>query len=128
MPARPAWQEPKEAICSTPSCLIVIHTTSRQLELYEENRLIQHCPIAVGKVATPTPHGRYTIATKTAYPGDIFGTHLLGLSIPHYGIHGTNNPSSIGQAVSKGCIRMHNHDVENLFQHVEIGTPVIIQC
>jgi len=110
-----------------PRRLIVIHTTRRQLELYEENRLIKHYPIAVGKEATPTPHGCYTITTKTAYPGDIFGSHLMGLSIPHYGIHGTNNPSSIGQAVSKGCIRMHNHDVENLFLQVEIGTPVIIR-
>ena len=107
---------------------IIIYTTRRQLELYEENWLIQHYPIAVGKGTTPTPHGRYTIATKTVYPGGLFGSRWMGLSIPHYGIHGTNNPSSIGQAISKGCIRMHNHDVEHLFQRVEIGTLVIIQA
>jgi lipoprotein-anchoring transpeptidase ErfK/SrfK len=106
---------------------IVIHTARRRIELYEGNRLIRNYPIAVGKGTTPTPQGRFTIASKTAYPGGIFGSHWMGLSIPHYGIHGTNNPSSIGQAVSKGCIRMHNRDVENLFQYVEIGTPVIIQ-
>lgn len=106
---------------------IVIHTIRRQLELFEEHRLIRHYPIAVGKRETPTPHGRYTIATKTLYPGGLFGSRWLGLSIPHYGIHGTNNPASIGQAVSKGCIRMHNHDVEHLFQRVDIGTSVIIQ-
>ena len=106
---------------------IVIHTARRQLELYEGNQLIQHYPIAVGKGATPTPHGRYTIATKTVYPGGLFGSRWMGLSIPHYGIHGTNNPTSIGQAVSKGCIRMHNHDVETLFQRVEIGTTVTIE-
>ncbi|MDR3600106.1 MAG: L,D-transpeptidase [Desulfosporosinus sp.] len=110
-----------------PNRSIVIHTARRQLELYEENRLIRQYPIAVGKGATPTPHGRYTIATKTLYPGGLFGSRWMGLSIPHYGIHGTNNPSSIGQAVSKGCIRMHNHDVEHLFQRVEIRTSVIIQ-
>ncbi|ODA41576.1 L,D-transpeptidase [Desulfosporosinus sp. BG] len=110
-----------------PNRLIVIHTARRQLELYEGNRLIHHYPIAVGKGATPTPHGHYTIATKTVYPGGLFGSRWMGLSIPHYGIHGTNNSASIGQAVSKGCIRMHNHDVEALFQRVEIGTPVIIE-
>ncbi|MEG0386476.1 MAG: L,D-transpeptidase, partial [Solibacillus sp.] len=41
-------------------------------------------------------------------------------------IHGTNNPSSIGHAVSHGCIRMHNEDVEELARTVPIGTQVII--
>lgn len=110
-----------------PNRTIVIHTSQRQLELYEGNRLIRRYPIAVGKSATPTPHGYYSIATKTLYPGGVFGSRWLGLSIPHYGIHGTNNSASIGQAISKGCIRMHNPDVEHLFQHVEVGTPVRIQ-
>jgi lipoprotein-anchoring transpeptidase ErfK/SrfK len=110
-----------------PNRSIVILTARRRLELYDGNQLIQHYPIAVGRGAPPTPNGHYTIATKTVYPGGIFGSRWMGLSIPHYGIHGTNNPASIGQAVSKGCIRMHNHDAESLFQRVEIGTPVIIQ-
>jgi Uncharacterized protein conserved in bacteria len=110
-----------------PNHTIVIHTNRRQLELYEGNRLIKNYPIAVGKGSTPTPTGYYSIATKTFYPGGVFGSRWMGLSIPHYGIHGTNNPSSIGQAVSKGCIRMHNYDAEHLFQRVQIGTPVIIQ-
>jgi lipoprotein-anchoring transpeptidase ErfK/SrfK len=50
----------------------------------------------------------------------------LGLSIPHVGIHGTNNPSSIGGFVSKGCIRMQNRDVLELAGLVPIGTPVSI--
>jgi lipoprotein-anchoring transpeptidase ErfK/SrfK len=110
-----------------PNRSIVIHTARRRLELYEGNRLIQHYSIAVGKSATPTPNGYYTIATKTVSPGGVFGSRWMGLTIPGYGIHGTNNPASIGQAISKGCIRMHNHDVESLFQRVEIGTPVTIQ-
>ena len=52
----------------------------------------------------------------------------LGLSIPsgNYGIHGTNNPSSIGKAVSNGCIRMYNRDVTELSKTVPLGTPVKI--
>lgn len=109
-----------------PNYRIVIYPARRLLELYHGAQRIRAYPIAVGKKSTPTPLGHYTIATKTVSPGGVFGSRWLGLSIPHYGIHGTNNPSSIGQAVSKGCIRMHNHDVENLFQLVQIGTPVTI--
>lgn len=50
----------------------------------------------------------------------------MGLSKPHYGIHGTNKPSSIGKAVSNGCIRMYNKDVIELFNIVPIGTVVKI--
>jgi hypothetical protein len=48
----------------------------------------------------------------------------MGLSIKGYGIHGNNNPNSIGKAVSGGCIRMRNQDVEELFGMVSTGTPV----
>ena len=109
-----------------PNYRIIIYPARRILELYQGTQRIRYYPIAVGKKSTPTPPGHSTITTKTMYPGGVFGSRWLGLSIPHYGIHGTNNPSSIGQAVSKGCIRMHNHDVENLFQLVGIGTPVTI--
>ncbi|MGZ0879436.1 L,D-transpeptidase [Priestia megaterium] len=43
-----------------------------------------------------------------------------------YGIHGNNNESSIGKYVSHGCVRMHNKDVEKLYEKVQIGTPVAI--
>ena len=50
----------------------------------------------------------------------------MSLSKQHYGIHGTNDPSSIGHAVSHGCIRMQNRDVEELASIVPIGTEVVI--
>jgi lipoprotein-anchoring transpeptidase ErfK/SrfK len=43
-----------------------------------------------------------------------------------YAIHGTNRPSSIGGFVSFGCIRMHNRDVMDLYQRVQVGTPVVV--
>ncbi len=105
---------------------IIVHTASRRLELYEGGRLIGSYPIAIGKAHTPTPHGNFSIVSKHINPGGPFGSRWLGLSIHGYGIHGTNNPSSIGTAASKGCIRMHNHDVENLSRSVDIGTTVKI--
>ena len=44
-----------------------------------------------------------------------------------YRIHGTNDPSSIGKAMSSGCIRMLNEDVADLFDKVERGTPVVVR-
>ncbi|MBP2658929.1 MAG: ErfK/YbiS/YcfS/YnhG family protein [Firmicutes bacterium] len=61
-----------------------------------------------------------------ANPGGAFGAMWMGLNIPHYGIHGTNSPSSIGKIVSHGCIRMYNNDVLVLSRLVSIGTPVRI--
>lgn len=44
----------------------------------------------------------------------------------HIEIHGNNNESSIGKYVSQGCVRMHNDDIEKLFDKVQVGTPVTI--
>ncbi|MBS4176837.1 L,D-transpeptidase [Lederbergia citrea] len=105
---------------------IDISTLRHQLTLYNGNKKIKAYPIAVGKMLTPTPSGTYTIINKQSDPGGPFGVLWMGLSKPHYGIHGTNNPSSIGKNVSHGCIRMHNKDVLDLSSRVSIGTNVVI--
>ena len=56
---------------------------------------------------------------------DVLGTHRLLLG-DGYALHGTNNPSSIGQAVSHGCVRLRNEDIETLYRIVPVGTPVYI--
>lgn len=106
---------------------IHISTTSRKLSLYKNGNLVKVYPIAVGKMVTATPIGDYIIINKAPNPGGPFGTMWMSLSKQHYGIHGTNNPSSIGKAVSAGCIRMYNHDVEELSRIIPIGTPVNIR-
>jgi hypothetical protein len=55
----------------------------------------------------------------------VLGTRRLYLG-DGYGIHGTNVPSSIGQSVSHGCVRMLNEEIERLYEMVEVGTPVFI--
>ncbi|MCF6408962.1 L,D-transpeptidase [Pseudalkalibacillus salsuginis] len=97
-----------------------------QLKLFDASKLIKSYPIAVGKMLTPTPTGEYTIINKHPNPGGPYGTMWMGLSRPGYGIHGTNDPSSIGKDVSKGCIRMYNKDVNELSRLVPIGTNVWI--
>ena len=105
---------------------IDVSTSKFQLKLMDGNRLIKTYPIAVGKILTPTPTGTYTIVNKDTTPPIQFGVLWMGLSKPDYGIHGTNNPTSIGQRLSHGCIRMYNHDVLELSAQVPIGTSVSI--
>lgn len=108
---------------------IEVYLDERKLHFSSGKELPQEFPVAVGKPITPTPIGTYKIITKIARSGGILGTRWLGLNIPNgpYGIHGTSKPDSIGNAASKGCIRMYNHDVEELFRQVHIGTTVVIK-
>lgn len=106
---------------------IEIDLLRRQLSHFQGSLLVGTYPIAIGKPATPSPLGEWSIINKkTLNYESVFGTRWMGLNNPGYGIHGNNNPSSIGQAVSNGCIRMYNQDVEQLFSMVHIGTQVII--
>ena len=52
------------------------------------------------------------------------GARALYLGSSLYRIHGSNEPHTIGQAVSSGCIRMLNEDVIDLYNRVRVGTPV----
>jgi murein L,D-transpeptidase YcbB/YkuD len=109
--------------------LIVIKIPARLLELHEDGKVYKKYRIAVGKGETPSPVGEWIVDWKSYRAGDIFGTRYLALNVPWggYGIHGTNQPWSIGHFASHGCIRMRNKDVEELFEWVPVGTPVRIE-
>ncbi|MCX7780315.1 MAG: L,D-transpeptidase [Negativicutes bacterium] len=106
---------------------IVISISNRRLVLLKEGQPVKSYPVGVGRSGSPSPTGTFYIANKRPNPGGPYGAMWMGLSIPGYGIHGTNNPASIGGYVSKGCIRMYNKDVLELARIVPIGTPVIIR-
>ncbi len=106
---------------------IQISVGKRRLTLYNNGRLVKIFPIAVGKMLTNTPTGDYVIVNRQYNPGGPFGVLWLSLSKQGYGIHGTNNPSSIGKAVSHGCVRMYNRDVLQLADMVPNGTRVTIR-
>ncbi|MNW35686.1 putative L,D-transpeptidase YkuD [compost metagenome] len=110
-----------------PNYRIIVDLSDRMLYLLDNNIVIKGYPIGIGKMLTQTPVGSYTIINKAPNPGGPFGAYWMGLSRPHYGIHGTNDPSSIGHEVSHGCIRMHNEDVVQLAGIVPIGTSVTIR-
>ncbi|HWI55285.1 MAG TPA: L,D-transpeptidase [Desulfobacteria bacterium] len=105
---------------------ITVSLNQRRLHLLQDTILLKSYPVGIGKILTTTPTGTFRIINKAPNPGGPFGVMWMGLSRPHYGIHGTNNPQSIGKQVSKGCVRMHNRDVLELARIVPIGTPVTI--
>ncbi|KAB3524827.1 L,D-transpeptidase family protein [Alkaliphilus serpentinus] len=107
---------------------IEIDLERKLLTLKQFTEIIRTYPVAVGKPSTPTPVGDWQIIQITLNPGGPFGTRWMRLNIPWggYGIHGTDNPASIGTAASNGCIRMYNEDVEELYDIVPLGTPVKI--
>ncbi|MDQ8733061.1 L,D-transpeptidase [Paenibacillus sp. LHD-38] len=110
-----------------PDYRIIVDLSDRKLHLLDGNIVTRSFPVGIGKMVTQTPTGEFTIINKQANPGGPFGAFWMGLSKPHYGIHGTNNPSSIGHMVSLGCIRMYNDDVLALSKIVPIHTRVTIR-
>lgn len=106
---------------------IIVSLSQRHLYLLEDDIVVRGFPVGIGRMLTSTPTGEFTIVNKQPNPGGPFGAFWMGLSKPHYGIHGTNDPSSIGHYVSHGCIRMYNEDVLQLQSLVPIGTRVTIR-
>jgi len=106
---------------------ILIDVDEKTLYLMDGNKLIKKYTVATGKPSTPTPLGRWKIISKARWGGG-FGSRWMQIDVPwgKYGIHGTNQPSSIGYSASHGCIRMLNKDVEDLYTYVKYGTPVVI--
>ncbi|MCX6098217.1 MAG: L,D-transpeptidase [Caldiserica bacterium] len=100
-------------------------------------------PDATGTIDdSATPVGTYKVTEKQADPnwhweGKVYAPYLrdkanglgvrwIGISLPSYGLHGTNDPFSIGKDVSHGCIRHENADVMKAFSMIPTGTPVRI--
>lgn len=105
---------------------IIVNIGAKRLTVYKNGSIFREYIVATGKEDTPTPVGVFEVVNKEIDPGGPYGTRWLGLSAKGYGIHGTNNPASIGTAASNGCIRMYNEDIEALFDITAVGTPVRI--
>jgi len=117
--------------------VIVVSLEDHKLALVEDGKVKKIYTVAVGKPSTPSPVGTFTIARRVMNPtyshdgrivppgpNNPVGTRWMGLSIPGYGIHGTNVPGSIGKAASHGCIRMAKKDLEELYPMVQVGDTV----
>ena len=119
---------------------IQINVDNKELDYYEQGRLVSTYPIAVGKYHSPTPIGNFYIYEKsqrTAWrntngstiPYNSPANPMLGIyagfviqdGLP-VGIHATNKPSTIGTAASGGCVRLHLADMQELYDKLTIGT------
>jgi lipoprotein-anchoring transpeptidase ErfK/SrfK len=122
-----------------PERRIVISIPDRKLALLENGHVVKIYRVAVGAPASPSPSGEFTIVhrlTDPAYyapgvvippgPENPLGPRWIGLSVKGFGIHGTNEPRSVGHHVSHGCIRMRNRDAKELFERVRLGDRVEI--
>lgn len=124
---------------------VVINIPSRTLWVFSGDRLIQWFPVGVGRPGYMTPIGQFQVLRKVLNPGwehpymgagqvriapggnNPLGTRWIGFHRQgggEYGMHGTDNPSSVGKFSSHGCVRLKVPDAEKLFELVEIGTPV----
>ncbi|WCN36593.1 L,D-transpeptidase family protein [Aneurinibacillus uraniidurans] len=102
--------------------------TANTLKFQENKNSIKRYRIGSGTKDTPSPVGIFKIINKKKNWYDGFGPRWMELSVPWgtFGIHGTNKPHSIGGYVSEGCIRMHDKQVEELYELVSVGTKVTI--
>ena len=128
---------------------IVVHVDSNRLDLYQGFSVSHSWSVATAKPGWITPDGEWTLYQKRENPtwhnpaldswgadlpavvpggpGNPMGTRALYITAPGLiRIHGTTTPSSIGTYASHGCIRMHNEEIEQLYELVPVGTKVII--
>jgi lipoprotein-anchoring transpeptidase ErfK/SrfK len=120
---------------------IVVELSDRRLTLFRNGRAALRATVAIGSPSTPTPTGRYYVNQRLV-PDDTsgpFGPGAVGISAfsnvltgwtqgGPVAIHGTNEPWSIGHAVSNGCIRLPNPTLRRVFALAVAGTPVIIRA
>ena len=127
---------------------IVVNTAERRLYLVEANGRAIKYGIGVGRAGFAWA-GEHKITAKKEWPdwtppaqmlarrpdlprhmkGGIenpLGARAMYLGSSLYRIHGSNEPETIGQAVSSGCFRMSNDDVQDLYERVTVGTRVVV--
>lgn len=138
-------QVPLDAAVRVANRRLVIRLDQRRVYVYEGETTLVSYPIAVGRRGWETPKGEFEVFQMIEDPswqhpwnGSIvppgpdnpLGRRWIGFwtdGVNAIGFHGTPNESLVGQAVSHGCIRMKNADVQNLFAMVGNGTTVTVE-
>ncbi|MFC0269864.1 L,D-transpeptidase [Metabacillus herbersteinensis] len=137
----PIWPLGQNPLVGDP--YVIINKQTNRLAYIDNGEIIREYPVATGQTETLTPEGEFSITVKAIDPyyrkkdipgGDPknpLGTRWIGFNALDtdgrtYGIHGTNNENSIGYYMTQGCVRMHNEEVEELFEHLPVGTKIRI--
>ena len=116
---------------------IRVHRVTRTIDLYWHGKHVWHGRVAIGAPGMPTPLGHYYVAARFVPYQDpflgVFAVETSGYSAltewpggGWFGIHGTDEPQLLGQAVSHGCIRVANTTALQLRKYAPLGTPIVI--
>jgi lipoprotein-anchoring transpeptidase ErfK/SrfK len=117
-----------------------VDLATRRLVVSDAGAVVLETPVAVGAPGTPTPTGTFFVVDElaTGSASSSYGPFAFGLSAHsevltefaggdgQVGIHGTNDPSSIGNPVSNGCVRVPNEVAVRLNELLVLGTPVVV--
>ncbi|MFV0257522.1 MAG: L,D-transpeptidase [Acidimicrobiales bacterium] len=146
LPVRPngtvGWVAATDVTLAATSYRIEVDVSDHQLQVFRQGEPIVTAPVAIGTGETPTPLGSFYLIELLQPPdpeGD-YGPYAFGLSgfsesldrfnggAAVIGIHGTNQPESLGTDVSHGCIRVGNDVITELAGVLPLGTPVVIRA
>ncbi len=127
------------------STRLEISLSRRRVTLYRGNAPIKSYPVAIGRPGWETPTGNFRViqmkknpiwihpwtgkAIPGGHPRNPLGKYWIGFwtdGTNYIGLHGTPNPETIGRAVSHGCIRMYNKDIQELFNQVDAETLITV--
>lgn len=118
---------------------ILVDKSQNILTLLDNNDIVKVYRVSTGE-NNNTPVGNFKIINKITdpvwytekaivpaeSPENVLGSRWMGFNLPGYGIHGTTSPEKIGQQATKGCVRMINAEVEELYKIIPINTEVTI--
>ncbi|TDL77089.1 L,D-transpeptidase [Rhodococcus qingshengii] len=122
---------------------VIVNKTTNELALIDDNRVQTVVSVGTGKTKNLTPEGLFTITIKAkdpyyrrkdipgGDPNNPLGSRWIGFDAEEtdgrtYGIHGTNQPASIGRYVSQGCIRTQNEIISSLYPLIPLGTKILV--
>ena len=144
LPIRPngstGWIERADVELRTTEYRLRIDLSEHRLTVEYSDQILIETPVGLGRAATPTPGGVYFVVELLQAPDPTgpYGPYAYGLSgyseqlkdfaggTGVVGIHGTNEPATLGMDVSHGCIRVSNEVITRLASVIPLGTPVVI--
>jgi lipoprotein-anchoring transpeptidase ErfK/SrfK len=128
--------------------VVTVDHDARTVRVFKKGQIVKRYSVAVGDPEYPTPYGRFNVQTMQKnptwnVPDSDWAGDLAGKTIPggdprnplvarwigfsgSVGFHGTKDAASLGSAASHGCVRMDPGDVTDLFERVQVGTPVLV--
>ncbi len=144
-PAKPSSTQPTDSSPRARDTKLVVHLGDRHVRVYRHGQEISRYPVAVGKSGWETPNGRFKIhqmrlhpqwrhpitnQVVPAGPNNPLGDRWIGFYEGEHmalGFHGTPQESLVGTAVSHGCLRMRNRDIQTMYKQVGLGTVIEVR-